>query len=612
MVNGTDIIWTDILPGTDGGFWVGHAQASGGQELPGGGAVSTSGALTAAWNFFQAEGTFFTAPTPSFPTADGGLLNKFCGTTCSGYDCINKTELKVFTVAWNGGPILMGSLAGCVLSNCSILNNNDVMVNDWQINPVDGGAWSMDYAQVVPVGSFSNVNFKAILRGTVANKCIDAATRCNDNNVCTDDTCDSATGNCLHANVNDGTPCTSDGLVCTTDTCLITNGTSTCTHTPIVCPPPGGTCAEPTGCPCPPVNCNNNNACDVAVWNTSTCVCDHTLKDCNDSDICTVDTCDPATGCVHTATVPPQCNDNNACTTDGCTANACTNTTITCNDNNPCTTDTCNTATGCVFTPKNCNDNDACTTDSCDTTTGNCVHTTVTCATGTCDPVDACHLCSDAVTRCDDGNPCTTDTCVADTGACVHTNNTESCNAGNACTSGDFCSNGVCHAGTTVAASCLPTTPKLAYPVDGQTGLGTTVDFRWIQSTDPNNASITYKIYYCSTPGAADCTPVTVAHRSSTGMFYAGGAGLFMIGMTFFSGLKGRKRNVLLLLLIFVLCIGGTVISCSRNDGPESWPPNYSVHTAQGLNAGTTYYWKVVADNGIGTKSSTVQSFTTM
>jgi len=41
------------------------------------------------------------------------------------------------------------------------------MVNDWVINPVAGGDWSMNFAQVVPVGAFSNVNFQAILRGTI-------------------------------------------------------------------------------------------------------------------------------------------------------------------------------------------------------------------------------------------------------------------------------------------------------------------------------------------------------------------------------------------------------------------------------------------------------------
>lgn len=51
---------------------------------------------------------------------------------------------------------------------------------------------------------------------------------------------------------------------------------------------------------------------------------------------------------------------------------------MVCNDNNVCTVDTCNPATGCVYTPKPpsfCDDNNPCTDDSCDPEQG-CIHTT--------------------------------------------------------------------------------------------------------------------------------------------------------------------------------------------------------------------------------------------
>jgi hypothetical protein len=48
---------------------------------------------------------------------------------------------------------------------------------------------------------------------------------------------------------------------------------------------------------------------------------------------------------------------------------------IICNDNNLCTVDTCDPAAGaCVFTPKDCNDNNPCTTDSCNPSNGKCAH----------------------------------------------------------------------------------------------------------------------------------------------------------------------------------------------------------------------------------------------
>ncbi len=50
---------------------------------------------------------------------------------------------------------------------------------------------------------------------------------------------------------------------------------------------------------------------------------------------------------------------------------------VTCNDNNLCTTDSCDPATGnCAYASKSCDDNNACTNDSCDPATG-CVFTAI-------------------------------------------------------------------------------------------------------------------------------------------------------------------------------------------------------------------------------------------
>ena len=88
-----------------------------------------------------------------------------------------------------------------------------------------------------------------------------------------------------------------------------------------------------------------------------------------------------------------------------------------------------------------------------------------------------------------------------------------------------------------------------------------------------------------------------------------------MIGMTFFGGVTGRKRIVLLLVLV-VLFAGGTLISCGKSgddivDTPL--PTDQMSYTATGLSTGTTYYGKVVADDGKtgGTAESTVQNFKT-
>jgi len=73
-----------------------------------------------------------------------------------------------------------------------------------------------------------------------------------------------------------------------------------------------------------------------------------------------------------------QCNDSNACTTDTCNTatGQCSNPAIVCDDNDACNgLESCNTATGCVAgTPLVCDDGQFCTLDSCNTATG-CVLT---------------------------------------------------------------------------------------------------------------------------------------------------------------------------------------------------------------------------------------------
>ena len=61
--------------------------------------------------------------------------------------------------------------------------------------------------------------------------------------------------------------------------------------------------------------------------------------------------------------------------------------------------------------------------------------------TGSCQH-DAVPSCCTLASECDDSNPCTNDTCEAN--VCQHTNNTAPCDDGNACTTPDACSGGVC------------------------------------------------------------------------------------------------------------------------------------------------------------------------
>jgi hypothetical protein len=168
-----------------------------------------------------------------------------------------------------------------------------------------------------------------------------------------------------------------------------------------------------------------------------------------------------------------------------------------------------------------------------------------------------------------------------------------------------------------VGGAAPPDTPVLVSPGNGFSGAGAEQEFRWMASTDPEGHTIKYQVFVCTDSNfAKNCTTANVVtSRNGKGMFYAGGAGLLMIGMTFFGGSTGRKKIVLLLVIV-VLFAGGSLISCRSKDVSQTTPPpagqvNYF---ATGLSAGTTYYWKVVADNGQASNNSASScswSFTT-
>ncbi len=77
-------------------------------------------------------------------------------------------------------------------------------------------------------------------------------------------------------------------------------------------------------------------------------------KVCDDSNVCTDDRCDPATGnCVFTNNTAP-CDDGLLCTVnDACVGGVCVSgNPVHCDDGNVCTTDSCDSGTGqCVFLP---------------------------------------------------------------------------------------------------------------------------------------------------------------------------------------------------------------------------------------------------------------------
>ncbi len=186
-------------------------------------------------------------------------------------------------------------------------------------------------------------------------------------------------------------------------------------------------CDEVLGC----INPNNSDSCDdgdacttVDACSGGTCVGSSPLV-CDDTNLCTDDSCDPGSGCVFTDNTD-SCDDGDACTTvDQCDTGACVGSSpLVCDDTNPCTDDSCDSGSGCVFTNNSdsCDDGNACTTvDQCES--GACV--------GSDPPI------------CDDTNPCTDDSCDSGSG-CVFDNNTNFCDDGDACTTVDQCDSGSC------------------------------------------------------------------------------------------------------------------------------------------------------------------------
>ncbi|MGB4087590.1 choice-of-anchor E domain-containing protein [Methanothrix sp.] len=152
---------------------------------------------------------------------------------------------------------------------------------------------------------------------------------CNDGIECTIDSCNEETDTCEHR--ADDSKC-DDGLWC--------NGAETC---------------DPTkGCqPGTAPDCSDGIDCTIDSCNEEIDECEHSPDDdfCDDYDVCNgIEICDPASGCLP-------------------------GTSLDCDDKDPCTIDSCDPIEGCIHTAIDCDDGDPCTIDEC--INGRCVHTQI-------------------------------------------------------------------------------------------------------------------------------------------------------------------------------------------------------------------------------------------
>ena len=283
--------------------------------------------------------------------------------------------------------------------------------------------------------------------------------------------CDGADNDC--DGVTDEQAC-DDGNPCTVDTCLPSSGGVGCTHDAldaVPCDADGNACTEGDLCAkgvCKPGTakiCDDSNPCtkdycDMATGCTQTmddgAPCDDespcTLGDvcsaggckagvtkaCTSPDPCLFAKCDALNGKCKLSQAPEgmPCNDGTLCTVkDACKDGDCAGGPIACDDGNPCTNNSCGAATGCTSAVNNnpCDDGNKCTGSD-------------TCVDGGC-----AGLALDITVTCDDANPCTTDSCSPAAG-CGHKANALPCDDGNPCTKGDTCAASQCEAGINLCA----------------------------------------------------------------------------------------------------------------------------------------------------------------
>ncbi|MFT5434467.1 MAG: hypothetical protein ACI9OJ_005180 [Myxococcota bacterium] len=181
--------------------------------------------------------------------------------------------------------------------------------------------------------------------------CAGSTVACDDGSSCTFDSCDPEVG-CIVTPIVDGAPCDSDESVCSVETCL----SGACASEAKVCddanPCTTDTCDAELGC----LFTDNTLACDDASACTTNDICSvgacaGTAVDCNDDNICTTNSCDPTTGCVVTVDdLVGDCDtDESVCTVEFCEAGQCETTALECDDGDLCTLDSCHPLEGCQF-----------------------------------------------------------------------------------------------------------------------------------------------------------------------------------------------------------------------------------------------------------------------
>jgi len=153
-------------------------------------------------------------------------------------------------------------------------------------------------------------------------------------------------------------------------------------------------------------------------------------------------------------------------------------------------------------------------------------------------------------------------------------------------------------AGYLLAGNNLPSKPQLKSPVEGEVLQGTDVTLKWQNSSDPDGDTVGYHVYCCKDENFIGCTPMAAVNPSGGRPLYAG-IGTAGILLALFGSITGRRRKKLILVIGVLLALGSLLVSCGGGGGGDEGTGE-STYNVLNLQSGTTYYWKVGADDGNG------------
>jgi hypothetical protein len=160
-----------------------------------------------------------------------------------------------------------------------------------------------------------------------------------------------------------------------------------------------------------------------------------------------------------------------------------------------------------------------------------------------------------------------------------------------------------------------PNPPQLYSPADGAKLPGTSVDLQWIKAKDADGEEVAYHVWYCTNPGFIGCNPVDAPASPSLRDTLAGlggyGAGMLLAGIAIAGGVRSRKKLFFFIALLLISGMAITACGKKSSDNPGIDPATISTKTITNLRSGSTYYWKVEADDGNGAQiASETRSFT--